>query len=260
MWSRSQARESRRQPGKTQWPSRRTTSSRIAAGGSCWSTAWSLARSRTGRTMSLPPALAWRVSQPVRRSVVAAPSFSIATAPVPSRSSGVRWRNRFMAPAPGGGCGAVAAGHEVEGVLGVGEDPDCTCPADVDGVSVAEFLEVSGDAADGLVEQQGVGGVEGHDHVGGGGVAAVLDPDTTAGEFVFLVGDGTVGVEVEPRFLDQTSGVDLTDLVRSGGRSTGRRTRRRPGRGRGSRGRSRGPPRPAPARTRPVVGGGGVGR
>ena len=39
MWSRSQARESRPQPGNTQWASRRTTASRIASGGSCWSTA-----------------------------------------------------------------------------------------------------------------------------------------------------------------------------------------------------------------------------
>ena len=72
------------------------------------------------------------------------------------------------------GCGCcVAAGHEVEGVLGVGEDPDRSCPPDVERVGVAELREFAGDAADGLVEEQGVGGVQGHHDVGGGGVAAV---------------------------------------------------------------------------------------
>ena len=83
MWSRSQARESRRQPGKTQWASRRTTVSRIAGGGSCWSTASSELRSRTGRRVILVPAAANRVSQSVSSWVVAAPSFSIEAAPVP---------------------------------------------------------------------------------------------------------------------------------------------------------------------------------
>ena len=71
------------------------------------------------------------------------------------------------------GRGCVASGHEVEGVLGVGEDPDRPCPPDVELVGVAELAEFAGDATDGLVEQQGVGGVQGHHDVGGGGVAAV---------------------------------------------------------------------------------------
>ena len=78
-----------------------------------------------------------------------------------------------------GACG-VAAGQQVQGVLGVGEDPDRRGAADVEVIGVAERLELAGDAGDGLVEERGVGGVQGHEHVGGGGADRVLDPDAAA--------------------------------------------------------------------------------
>ena len=86
-------------------------------------------------------------------------------------------------------------------MLGVGEDPDRAGPADVEGLGVAELVEVGGDPADGLVEELGVGGVQGHQHVGGGRGAAVAEPDAALGEGFFFVGDGAVGVEVEPGLL-----------------------------------------------------------
>ena len=52
MWSWSQRRASTAHQGKTQWPSRRMTSSRIQSGGSCSSTAVWVARSRTGRMVT----------------------------------------------------------------------------------------------------------------------------------------------------------------------------------------------------------------
>ena len=94
---------------------------------------------------------------------------------------------------------------QVEGVLGVGEDPDGASPADVESLGVAELFEVGGDPADGLVEELGVGGVQGHHHVGGGRGAAVAQPDTALGEGLLFVGDGAVGVEVEPGLLHQPS-------------------------------------------------------
>ena len=58
-------------------------------------------------------------------------------------------------------------------MLGVGEDPDRPGAAYVEGLGVAEVLQVAGEAAHGLVEQQRVGGVQRHQHVGGGRGAAV---------------------------------------------------------------------------------------
>ena len=98
-------------------------------------------------------------------------------------------------------------------MLGVGEDPDGAGAADVEVVGVAERAEVGGDAGDGLVEQQGVGGVQGHDDVGGGGLPLWLSQTPRLVRASFFVGDGAVGVEVEPGFLDQPGGVDLADLV-----------------------------------------------
>ena len=115
------------------------------------------------------------------------------------------------------GGGAFEAVEEVDGVLRVGEDPHRPGAADVEVLGVAEGGELGGDDGDGSVEGHRVGGVQGHVHVGGGGVAAVLDPDPAAGEFVFLVGDGAVGVEVEPGLLDESFGVDEPDLVRDCG-------------------------------------------
>ena len=122
-------------------------------------------------------------------------------------------------PRPGtrGGCGVGVAVEEVEGVLGVGEDPDCPGSACVDRSGVAEGVQLGGQDGDGLVEREGVGGVERHHHIGGGGVVAVLDPDPASGELVFLISDGAVGVVVQPGFLNQLNGVDLVDLVRCRG-------------------------------------------
>ena len=46
----------------------------------------------------------------------------------------------------------------------------------------AELVQVVGDPGDGLVEDGGVGGVQGHEHVGGGGVPGVPDPHAALGE------------------------------------------------------------------------------
>ncbi len=102
-------------------------------------------------------------------------------------------------------------------MLGVGEDPDGVGSADIEGLGVAELLEVGGDPGEGLVEQQGVGGVQGHRDVGGGRRAGVAQPDAALGEGFLLVGEGAVGVEVEPGLLHQPGGLDLTDPGRGGG-------------------------------------------
>jgi len=65
-------------------------------------------------------------------------------------------------------------GQEVQGFLGVGEDPDGACSADVEGVGVAECAEGGGDCGDGVVEREGVGGVGDDGHGGGGGGVAVV--------------------------------------------------------------------------------------
>ena len=222
MWSRSQCRESRRQPGKTQWASRRITCSRMASGGSCWSTDQVWSRSSTGRTLMTPPVSANRASHRVSRSVVAAPSFSMVAAPVSpvrsaTRSSGVRWTKRWVvAAAAMRGSGVLASGHQVEGVLGVGQDPCRAGAAYVEWVGVAELTEVVGDPGDALVEQLGVGGVQGHQHVSGGRRAAGLDPDSALLEGACFVVGGAVGVEVEPGLVDQCGGVDLADPLGGG--------------------------------------------
>ena len=166
MWSRSQPRESLRQPGKTQWASRSRQSSRIAAGGSCWSTANESFRSRTGRTITRPANLA---SQSANSCSVAAPSFSILTG---TGLVGVEVHEQVHRTPTRAGC-PLAARHEVQCVLRVGQDPDRPGPPDVDWVRVTELPEFTRDAADGLVEEQRVGGVQGHRDVGAGGVAAV---------------------------------------------------------------------------------------
>ncbi len=68
----------------------------------------------------------------------------------------------------------------------------------------------------GGVEQQRVGGVQGHPHVGGRGCAAGAQPDSATGEGFVFVGGGAVGVEVEAGFVDQAGGVDLVDPLRGG--------------------------------------------
>ncbi len=122
-------------------------------------------------------------------------------------------------PDPGasrGGGGVVAAGHEVQGVLGVGQDADGAGAADVEGVAVAEVAEVGGDPTHGGVEQQRVGGVQGHPDVGGRWCAAGAQPHSAAGEGFVFVGGGAVGVVVEAGFVDQAGGVDLVDPLRGG--------------------------------------------
>ncbi len=122
-------------------------------------------------------------------------------------------------PDPGatrGGGGVVAAGHEVQGVLRVGQDADGAGAADVEGVAVAEVAEVGGDPTDTLVEEEGVGGVEGHPDVGGRGCAAGAQPHSATGEGFVFVGGGAVGVVVEAGFVDQAGGVDLVDPLRGG--------------------------------------------
>ena len=60
---------------------------------------------------------------------MAAPSFSMVAAPVSpvrsaTRSSGVRWTKRWvLPPRPCVATGVLASGHQVEGVLGIGQDP-----------------------------------------------------------------------------------------------------------------------------------------
>ena len=113
--------------------------------------------------------------------------------------------------------GAVAPRHQVQRVLGVGEDPHRAGPADVEGVAVTELTQVRGHPSHALVEEVGVGGVQGHPHLGGRRRRAGAQPHPPLGQGLVLVGDRPVGVEVEPRFLDQSSGVDGPDLVRGGG-------------------------------------------
>ena len=127
-------------------------------------------------------------------------------------------------------------------MLGVGEDPDRACAADLEVLGVAELLEVAGDPGDGLVEEQRVGGVQGHRDVGGGRGAAVAQPDAALGEGFFLVGEGAVGVEVQPGFLDQPGGLDLTDPTRGGGDQPVREQRRLHGEVGGLPGDQPGPP------------------
>ena len=45
----------------------------------------------------------------------------------------------------------------------------------------------------------------------------MAQPDTALGEGFLLVGEGAVGVEVQPGLLDQPGGLDLTDPARGGG-------------------------------------------
>ncbi len=145
---------------------------------------------------------------------MAAPSFSIATAPVAcgSRSVGGEVDVEVRGSTGGARLGAFYAGEEVEGVLGVGEDPDGSGSADVEGVGVAEGAELAGDAAEGLVEELGVGGVQGHEHIGGRGGSAGVVPDASFGELVAFFFGSPVGVEPEPGFVDEPGGVDLADL------------------------------------------------
>ena len=103
-------------------------------------------------------------------------------------------------------------------MLGVGEDPDRAGAADLEGLGVAEVVEVAGDPGEGLVEEPRVGGVQGHHHIGGGRcTGAVAQPDTAPGEGLLLLGETTVGVEVQPGLLDQPGGLDLTDPGGGGG-------------------------------------------
>ena len=74
--------------------------------------------------------------------------------------------------------------------------------------------------------KQGVGSVQGHRDVGGGGGAAVAQPDATLGEGFLLVRDGTVGVEVQPGLLHQPGGLHLTDPAWGGGDQPVREQRR----------------------------------
>lgn len=62
----------------------------------------------------------------------------------------------------------VDAGEQVEGALGVGEDPDRAGAAHLERVVVAQTLQRAGAAGDGRVERRGVGGVEAHRDVGRG--------------------------------------------------------------------------------------------
>jgi hypothetical protein len=89
--------------------------------------------------------------------------------------------------------------------------------ADIEGLGVPEVLEVADDPGDGLVEEQGVGGVQSHRDVGGRRTAVVVEPDAALGEGFLLLGDGAVGVEVEPGLLHESGGLHLTDLGRCGG-------------------------------------------
>ena len=55
-----------------------------------------------------------------------------------------------------------------------------------------------------MVERERVGGVEGHEHRGRArGGFAVVDLDAALGECCVVVGDGTVGVGIEPGLVDQ---------------------------------------------------------
>ena len=119
--------------------------------------------------MTFPPAAAYLVSQSVSSCSVAAPKLLDGHR---TGLVGVEVHVEVHGTSTHAGC-CVAAGQEVEGVLGVGEDPDSPGPAHIQLVRVTQGTEFVGEAADGLVEQQRVGGVQGHHEVGGGGVAAV---------------------------------------------------------------------------------------
>ena len=88
-------------------------------------------------------------------------------------------------------------------MLWVGEGPDRVRSADIEGPGLTQDLEVARNPGDGLVEEEGVGSVQGHHHIRGRRTCAVTQPHTPAGEGHLLVGDGAVRVEVQPRLVNE---------------------------------------------------------
>ena len=240
--------------GTTQWPSRSSTSSRIHAGGSCWSTASRRAMFRTGWMTTWEWPTHWR-----SLAMVAAPRRS--TAPVAKAAPSSASTSRSSASTrtwslnlPGGLLGCRAEdGRDVEGGLsghdGVDES-DGFDLADAEGVGVAVDPELVGDGADQVVE-----GLEDQGVAAGGKVAVpdvegrvgVADLDVRGGGGVLLTLLLLLGVVLRDREGDQPVGDDRPEgAVGAGRRGVGRPSGRRPAGGCGSVGRRGGPARPAP--------------
>ena len=193
MWSWSQFLAGTVQRGKTQWPSRSSTSSRIHAGGSCWSTASRRAMFSTGWMTTWEWPTHWR-----SLAMVAAPRRS--TAPVAkavppsastSRSSASTRTLSLILPECLGGGGAEH-GLEVEGGLAGdegGDESDGFDLADAEGVGVAVEPELVGDGAEQVVEGFEGQGVAGGGQVAGAGVeggVGVAEGDVGVGLGVWL--------------------------------------------------------------------------
>jgi hypothetical protein len=108
----------------------------------------------------------------------------------------------------------VGTGEEVEGALRVGQDAGGAGTSYLERVGVAQGLQGPRTAGDRGVERLGVGGVESHRDLGGGGSGAPSEDDLAGSEGTLLIVDGAVGVVVEPRLVDEV----LDALPREPGR------------------------------------------
>ncbi len=106
----------------------------------------------------------------------------------------------------GGGVG----GEEVEGLLGLGQDPDRVRTTYVEVARVAECADPVGQHPDGGVERDQVGLVEDQPRLpGAGGTAAVTTLHLPRAQCPVVVGDRAVRIGVEPGLVDEH-----TDAVR----------------------------------------------
>ena len=92
--------------------------------------------------------------------------------------------------------------EQVQRPLRVGEHADRLGPADLEAVGVPEPAQAGGEVGQGVVEVQGVEGVQAHVDLGGGRAAVVDQGDMAGGQGGLLIGGRPVRVVVQDRLLD----------------------------------------------------------